>query len=501
MLNKKVQAKDGAKENFARMQSRILILFIAVILVVVGVLTTVMLSMASEILSDKVSALISANSRQIELNIDSYLKKVETTTTLIYANEDYYTYDPVKNRIGEYERIKLSEAIESRLVDLGLMDNFCDFAILYSNGDRIGWLSNTTSQHGSVAEIYKELDDALEQNIANRGWLFNFGDITSRMYYGKRLNENSILIASFYTKELESVFLYPEQLKGMEISLIGNDNTIVYSSNADSIGGTVSVEIARALELEDGEGDAKYLVNTNTCSNGWRVVCAVPIEVVFKEMASFRLYAILCALVLIIIFCGVTYLLLRRAVKPMDAAVNNLEEEAVTDRLSGVFNKLAFQDAVSKKLSESSFSQTKAFVMIDMDNFKTINDTLGHTYGDNVIERMGKLLAKVFKQQYIVGRLGGDEFAVYCDCGNAYPELALKNIISDVEKLRREFLVEYKEERKKIPISLSIGITVEKDERRFRNLYAHADSALYKSKEAGKNRYTIYEAEEVEDEA
>ena len=140
--------------------------------------------------------------------------------------------------------------------------------------------------------------------------------------------------------------------------------------------------------------------------------------------------------------------------------------------------------------------------MIDMDNFKNINDTKGHAYGDEVIQRMGHILNDNFGETYTIGRLGGDEFAMYLgvECSR---ESALEECLLDMKKLFFAFDKEFAAEMRELSISLSVGVTVQDDERRFKNLYANADTALYTSKNSGKNKYTIYKPQsepEKEDE-
>ena len=138
------------------------------------------------------------------------------------------------------------------------------------------------------------------------------------------------------------------------------------------------------------------------------------------------------------------------------------------------------------------------FAVIDMDDFKNVNDTLGHSYGDEFIVRMGHLLSKAFDSEYIIGRVGGDEFAIYYENANTTLSEEMDSVTNKVKELFNEFDIEFASDKEKVNVSLSVGIAVLSGERRFDNLYKAADEALYISKKSGKNRYTMYEKKEEE---
>lgn len=490
------QTRDGAKADFHRMQFRILFVYIAIVFIMVTGLTAMILTISNQILSSKISVLIGANSRQLEMNINNYLETVETTSALIFSDEEYYKYDPSNTNLDEYGQIKREESIAYRLVDLDLMENFCDFSILYSTGKRIGLTSTGTSALYGSEELYSQLASYVVDDKQQDVWISGFSGLIDRMYYVKRLNPNAILVTSFYVRELSSAFNYPEQLEGMEICLVDDDNNILYSSNTDLVGQKHSQEIIDVVEGRTSKEASNYFVNVNTCENGWRVICSVSKQIIFKDVLKLRNYAIAVSFLFAIIFMLGGMFIINKLTRPMDKSVSNLEEEATTDRLSGLYNKLAFQDVVQKKLGSIVYGTPQVFVMCDMDNFKLINDTLGHAYGDDVIARMGHMLQNSFGDRFTIGRLGGDEFAMYISSESENEEETQVLVKKDMDILFKDFDTEFAEEKKQIPISLSVGITVQSDERRFNNLYTNADAALYKSKHGGKNQYTFYEKSE-----
>lgn len=321
------------------------------------------------------------------------------------------------------------------------------------------------------------------------------------MYYVKRLNPNAVLVASFYSRELDSVFEYPEELKGMTVRLVNEDNVILFSMQKNEIGSALPGDIAELVGDRDNVSvmGREYLVNTNMCENGWRVVCAIPTDVILEENNDLRNFTILFTIGLVIVFITLGLLMIRRLTKPVDGMVSNLEEKAALDQLSGLLNKAAFQEQVTELMRKEEDSWVFGFVMVDMDNFKKINDTRGHACGDQVIARTAQLLWQLFGGRYTIGRVGGDEFAMYAEFMETKKELAQRRIQLDMMLLQDAFAEEFQEECEKCGTSLSIGAAVfKKDESSFEELYRKADKALYASKRNGKNQFTWYR-EEMED--
>ena len=84
---------------------------------------------------------------QMQMNLDSYLQRIETIGTLVFAEEEVYKYSAVDSDNDEYEAIKTEQLIADKLYDLCIMENFVDFSIVYSNNHSVGKMSNGTVKH------------------------------------------------------------------------------------------------------------------------------------------------------------------------------------------------------------------------------------------------------------------------------------------------------------------------------------------------------------------
>ena len=170
-----------------------------------------------------------------------------------------------------------------------------------------------------------------------------------------------------------------------------------------------------------------------------------------------------------------------------------LEVKADTDLLTGLNNKLATERKIQEFIAHNPNAQSMMF-MLDIDNFKKINDTMGHAFGDEVIRSLGQQIGAIFRATDIVGRAGGDEFIIF-----------LKNI-TDADAVRKEakkvedFFKDFKAgEYVKYSATASIGVAIYPQEGAdWESIYKAADQALYKAKKRGKNQLAFYKDEWAE---
>ena len=166
--------------------------------------------------------------------------------------------------------------------------------------------------------------------------------------------------------------------------------------------------------------------------------------------------------------------------------------KAERDSLTGLYNKGTTGKLIAEHLTYNQRNAKGALFIIDVDNFKTINDRLGHTYGDVVLCELSEKLVKCFRGDDIVGRIGGDEFIALMK--NATSE---KVIAHKAEEICHCFDVVYSgDNAEQYAISSSIGIAVfPKDGDSFEALYKNADIALYEAKSKGKNTFSFYQTD------
>ncbi len=165
-----------------------------------------------------------------------------------------------------------------------------------------------------------------------------------------------------------------------------------------------------------------------------------------------------------------------------------LKDKADTDQLTGLKNKLATEREIKEYIEDHPDTIGMMF-MIDIDNFKKINDTMGHAFGDEVLRELGRNIGINFRVSDIIGRTGGDEFTIF-----------LKNLKEDANTLReaQKLVYFFKHfqvgDYVKYTVTASIGAAVFPEHGAdFETLYKAADAAVYKSKKRGKNQLSFYD--------
>lgn len=175
----------------------------------------------------------------------------------------------------------------------------------------------------------------------------------------------------------------------------------------------------------------------------------------------------------------------------------NLLLKATTDALTGVHNRASMEKTMKEMFATEKVSG--ALFMIDMDHFKSVNDTLGHPKGDKALQEAAEILRRIFRGRDMICRLGGDEFCVFA---NNFTDMGL--LCKRAEELnRRGRITQFSEDRSKaVDTSFSIGIAICGEGEKigsYEELYSRADLALYEAKKAGRDTYRIYSKEMEKD--
>jgi diguanylate cyclase (GGDEF)-like protein/PAS domain S-box-containing protein len=174
-------------------------------------------------------------------------------------------------------------------------------------------------------------------------------------------------------------------------------------------------------------------------------------------------------------------------------AEEQLQYLADHDPLSGVYNRRRFERELQRELGYAAMRRSRgALLVLDVDNFKAINDALGHAAGDKVIARLGATLTERMRSGDVIGRLGGDEFAVLLrrvDLDEA------RQVATSVRALAIERLADVTEQEQN-EVTLSVGVATfggddDGDTPSMDQLFRRADAAMYTAKRAGGNQVAI----------
>ena len=152
---------------------------------------------------------------------------------------------------------------------------------------------------------------------------------------------------------------------------------------------------------------------------------------------------------------------------------------------TGLYNKRAIHEYAMEKTQEK---KELYLAMMDVDDFKKVNDSFGHMFGDEVLSKVSEIMRAVIDSRGMVGRFGGDEFMLVLDSVSSEEEL--RRIFKTISK---NIQWEYQDIKETMAITTSCGVAKFPDDAaNFEDLFKKADKALYVAKEKGKNRYIIY---------
>lgn len=170
-------------------------------------------------------------------------------------------------------------------------------------------------------------------------------------------------------------------------------------------------------------------------------------------------------------------------------ATQALRRQAEQDALTKLFNKEAARRRVEAYLADNPEGAHCALFIIDLDNFKHINDHYGHMFGDSVLTQVAKEIKKLFRVQDVVARIGGDEFMVLMQDVHD-----LDLVKSRCERMMSAFFNIFLGQMYDSPLGCSVGVSFSPIHgTSYSELFQHADQALYQAKALGKNRYVFYD--------
>lgn len=182
-------------------------------------------------------------------------------------------------------------------------------------------------------------------------------------------------------------------------------------------------------------------------------------------------------------------------VKAHEAALNQIKMQAFTDPVTGLANRPMITQHLEGFIAGSfRHKQFGAIILLDLDGFKTVNDTYGHNVGDQILIEVGKRLQSVTRENDLAARLGGDEFLLVLDRVASNADDARENSSKVAIKILSLLQQPYEYGEKKLVLGASLGVKLLGQEIITpETAIIHADQAMYEAKNAGKGQAKLYE--------
>jgi diguanylate cyclase (GGDEF)-like protein len=191
--------------------------------------------------------------------------------------------------------------------------------------------------------------------------------------------------------------------------------------------------------------------------------------------------------VTIVSLLGLVYLLTMILIKKLKEARNKIETLAITDELTGLFNRRHLITRLDEEIKRSRRLEKKlGCILIDIDHFKSINDNYGHLFGDEALRSISSLIQKSIRSYDILGRIGGEEFLVIL------PDTNFEETRNFAERIRTDIKDNFElktESSGAIKITVSLGISeMQYSDPSIDDIIQRADRGLYKAKNSGRDR-------------
>lgn len=487
------QIQANSLERIKKMNLFMIIGYAAIIIVAVLGITLFAVNRYNKVIKNKVGSMTSSLNSQLIINLDSYLKRMETVGTLAYAVDNAYTYNAADPSNDEYEAINTEKQISDDLMSLCLMENFVDYGLVYSNNHTVGKVSNgTTALFGD--NLYTDLSAMITRSRSRDGWYTGYNNDYERIYYVKQFNDNTLFVISFYTAELDRVFENPDNLDTMTIRLTDSSYKTIYSSDKAELGSIIPVEILNEIQGLDSAvvSDSDNLSTVGISSGGWYVISSIPTKIILKEAVDTRRFMYGAGIIAALIAIAAGTLFIRRAADPVGTITAGLSDEISEDGFEGVLSNRYFRDK-NDNIIKGAGNTMYALIMTDVDDFMNIVNGLGREGANAQLLRLVTIIREVFPNYETFGRLSEDSFAILIKAETTDTEVFHTEVVNRCVDLCDTYA---QKERKPtmgiINITTSVGATIfPEGGLTYQELYDKAANALRSSKKTGKGKFTI----------
>ncbi|MTV50893.1 diguanylate cyclase [Heliobacillus mobilis] len=368
-------------------------------------------------------------------------------------------------------------------------------------------------------------------------------------------NSKGVLAAHLsweWANEIEKSILEPlHNRQNIEMLVISSKDNTVLLGRKDMIGKTINTEIMKIARegknrwsVENWDDGKTYLTGYAVENGymdykglGWTIIVRQPLQDAYARVRDLQLFIILVGVFCSIVFSTICWFIAGKISSPIqkismsaeklglgeqvqipqysgikeiemlsvslrelisslmrsNTALGEMETVAHHDHLTGIPNRTGLEKYLESATKTSRLKGTYLTCLcLDLDGFKSVNDTYGHHSGDVLLQEVANRLTKNTRSDEIVARLGGDEFVVVIQTSSSNPVedgYALANRI--ITELNQTFVIE----GHTVHVGCSVGGNIWKGDQDIHEILKKADEALYSSKKTGKNRATFYNAD------
>lgn len=343
-----------------------------------------------------------------------------------------------------------------------------------------------------VSQMQRPYEINTDRDFAHNDALTIFINYRVLGYQGEYLGVTGVGLTVDSVQKLISDY---QQRFRRDVYLVDRDGVIRLSGSKQHVVGSninqnpaMAAMFRQVLQQNNHDGNAQYedadtqqLINIRHIPElHWYLFVGQDEQAALHDIRHALQVNLLISLLVMVIVVGLTHIALRRY-------QNQLETMATTDTLTGLPNRRAFDVVINIFLNENERARsTLAFIVLDIDYFKTVNDKLGHLGGDHVLSAVSKVIRANTRAADFVCRWGGEEFLIVIkDCDEHNAVLLAEKIRQAVEQ---ETII-YKNEQ--IKLTASLGVAVARAGDKLEPVMERADAAMYGAKMSGRNQVNL----------
>ncbi|MBQ8107887.1 MAG: diguanylate cyclase [Ruminococcus sp.] len=398
----------GASGNFRKIRSMYILIFVLTCMVIMSLFGY--MTLVGEMREQ--AKLISSMSSRTAGALRLYGDKLEDSGVALLCGDEIYSYNDAMTSGDEYQASKLLSDTSKQVIRLGLMDNYCDFALIYADSVAAGRLSDGTREllckDGQL--LYPALRNLLGQN--KTVWVTDIGGNTSKIFYIRAANDKTIFLGSFYSQELtevisagheEDVSCYLLDTKGKIV--ICNNNDCPFDPDAVTDNGSFCIS------------EFDKLTAVTTLPAGWKLVITKDNTLLADNYRVYALEGLAIVLAALVIISIYTFAVSRSFEL---IAANNLAVSPALDPLTGLHNAEEAENLIADKIDKCPAAATILLAVIHISNIRDIQDNYGTSGYHGAIIKSSHVISRHFgiyeeNSPNLIAKTGENEFVVYAD--------------------------------------------------------------------------------------
>lgn len=361
---------------------------------------------------EKEAELLRISAGQAASGLELQFSKLEDASVILLANKEYMSFDAADRTQDEYEITQTLAALDVTVTGLSLIDNYCDFALIYRNDDTAGNLSDDTKDllgdpSGKVYPVLKEM-----LNGEHRRWVTGVNGNYDKVFYISQANDHALFLGGFYADELRYTITPADRLEASGIALLDGEGHTILAPN-----GTIDDDIS-----DNSFNDNFALITDDSVQasvkleNGWRVIM---VKDMTKTAELYKRLGVETAVVLILayVILAVIYVI-NTSSDTVYSGVSITSPEV--DLLTGVINAEEAENIMADKLETCVSGSTFMLALVRMTNLEEIEKKYGRSGLNGSIIKTYRCLVDFFETEDIdsknlIGRTSDGEFLVLAD--------------------------------------------------------------------------------------